>query len=388
MRRGITLNQLSINSLTRSHLHLIIILGILVTPFICYGEGLLNHPQKIVIDSARNRLLVSNEGDGSIVMIDSLGHEEYFVQNAGFIDGMDIVGDTLYGVGNQRALIAYDLNTGAQVMYKNFSGPGSHYLSSVTSDSTGHLFISCPPRNTIYKFRISDQSYWIFAINDSLNQPNGILLERDKNRLVIIDDSEDTSLIHAISLTDSTVTTLARTNFDSPDGIVRDKFNNYIVGGFSLPGLYRFNPDFSGDPVMFFSGSSMVYPTYDPSNHSILITHYTQSTWERVMLSNSGSDNHVQESIGQNLSNYPNPFNPETTIEFNLHQKQRVDLTIYNVKGQKVKTLFNSLAEKGKHRIVWNGKDNSGRSVGSGVFFYRLNIAGKQSIIRKCILIK
>ena len=85
--------------------------------------------------------------------------------------------------------------------------------------------------------------------------------------------------------------------------------------------------------------------------------------------------------------NYPNPFNPETTISFSIPIDCKVNLTIYNIKGQKIKTLMNKYLEKGLHGIIWNSKDNSGKQVSSGVYFYRLKTERKQ-IIRKMLLLK
>ncbi|MFO7660666.1 MAG: C25 family cysteine peptidase [Candidatus Cloacimonadaceae bacterium] len=87
-------------------------------------------------------------------------------------------------------------------------------------------------------------------------------------------------------------------------------------------------------------------------------------------------------------ANYPNPFNPETTISFTLPKaEQNVNLIIYNSKGQKVRTLLRGSSDKGETRLVWNGKDDNGRAVGSGIYFYRLNVAG-ESQSRKMLLLK
>ncbi len=74
---------------------------------------------------------------------------------------------------------------------------------------------------------------------------------------------------------------------------------------------------------------------------------------------------------------YPNPFKETTTLQMNLDKKQEVCLEIYNSKGQKVKTLFNGWAEKGKKEITWNGLDNNQRKVANGLYFYRLQIIDK-----------
>jgi len=251
-------------------------------PMIGQAQTLLNGPQKIVIDTPRNRLLVSNGNNGAIVEIDSTGKQTYFLQNGGFIDGLEIVGDTVYGVGDNRKLLAYNLITKQKVLDITFTGSAANYLSSVTSDSAGHLYISCPFLNEIYKFRLSDRRYWVFAKNNGLNKPNGILLEKEKNRIVVIDNSPPPALIHAISLVDSTVTTLISTKFNSPDGITRDKYGYHYMGGYYLTGLYKTDADFSSSPVKIFSATSMVYPAYDPATHSLLMTYYNTNTWRRA----------------------------------------------------------------------------------------------------------
>lgn len=85
--------------------------------------------------------------------------------------------------------------------------------------------------------------------------------------------------------------------------------------------------------------------------------------------------------------NYPNPFNPETTISFVLPQKGFADLGIYNVKGQLVKTLVSSLLPGGEQKYVWNGTDDQGRKVASGLYFYKLTAYGHTET-RKMMLLK
>ena len=93
------------------------------------------------------------------------------------------------------------------------------------------------------------------------------------------------------------------------------------------------------------------------------------------------------------LSNYPNPFSSETTISFDVTQTSLfVNLEIYNIKGQKVKTLecFNSFeakATKSLSHITWNGKNDFGKPAKSGIYFLKLK-TGNSSIMRKMILIR
>ncbi len=85
--------------------------------------------------------------------------------------------------------------------------------------------------------------------------------------------------------------------------------------------------------------------------------------------------------------NYPNPFNPTTNISFSLNSKSSATLTIYNQKGQKVRTIHDGLLDKGTHSFTWNGKDNNNKSVASGVYMYRLS-SGNTTQTRKMVLLK
>ncbi|GAB1468541.1 hypothetical protein MASR2M64_12730 [Candidatus Cloacimonadota bacterium] len=87
------------------------------------------------------------------------------------------------------------------------------------------------------------------------------------------------------------------------------------------------------------------------------------------------------------LGNYPNPFNPETTISFSMKETAFVSLEIYNVKGQLVKTMLNGVQGAGNHKVTWNGMDNNGRAVSSGVYYYKMN-TGKYSSTKKMIMMK
>jgi hypothetical protein len=87
------------------------------------------------------------------------------------------------------------------------------------------------------------------------------------------------------------------------------------------------------------------------------------------------------------LSNFPNPFNPNTTISFSLPRESNVNLSIYNIRGQKVKTLLNAKMTDGPHSVVWHGTDACGSSVGSGIYFYRLETEGF-SKTSKMVLLK
>jgi len=87
------------------------------------------------------------------------------------------------------------------------------------------------------------------------------------------------------------------------------------------------------------------------------------------------------------ISNYPNPFNPTTTIAYNMIEDGNVSIEVFNIKGQLVKTLINEHMTVGDQTITWNGTDNNNHTVSSGVYFYKMK-SGNYSSAKKMILMK
>ncbi len=114
---------------------------------------------------------------------------------------------------------------------------------------------------------------------------------------------------------------------------------------------------------------------------------YAQKVADETTGINDDHDNQiVQLAVLQ--QNYPNPFNPETKISFSLSKDVKdINLSVYNLKGQKVKTVFEGKAIKGLHELTWDGKDDNQISVASGIYFYRLN-SGNVTQTKKMILMK
>lgn len=115
-----------------------------------------------------------------------------------------------------------------------------------------------------------------------------------------------------------------------------------------------------------------------------LSTHDKADAW---LVSFREESNVVPAPEKVTLSNYPNPFNPSTTISYSLPLEGDVSLCIYNVRGQLVKQLINGSQLEGYYEVVWNGKDNTGRSVASGIYYYQIKACGK-NINKKMLMLK
>lgn len=101
----------------------------------------------------------------------------------------------------------------------------------------------------------------------------------------------------------------------------------------------------------------------------------------------SGNNNNLVPLVTTLNQNYPNPFNPTTTISYQLPEDGKVELAIYNLKGQKVKTLTNETLDSGNHTAVWNGRDDNNKSVSSGIYIYKMKTNDNEET-KKMILLK
>ena len=170
-----------------------------------------------------------------------------------------------------------------------------------------------------------------------------------------------------------------------PDAIQDWHYYDYEVGDYgSRVGAADINGDgvdeaIVGDPGWWYNN-----PSFPPGRVYIYKNPYTAVEEE-------------QNSLPHNFAlyqNYPNPFNPTTIIPFSLKTQGsmfkgaiRTTLIIYNILGQKIKTLVDDERMPGSYQVQWDGKDDKGKEVSSGIYFYKLR-AGNFSDTKKLLLIK
>lgn len=87
------------------------------------------------------------------------------------------------------------------------------------------------------------------------------------------------------------------------------------------------------------------------------------------------------------LNNYPNPFNPETTIKYHLPEAAQVKLEVYNMVGQVVRTLVNNQQNAGRYVVQWDAANDNGQNLASGIYLYRIQ-AGDFHEVKKMLLLK
>jgi hypothetical protein len=102
----------------------------------------------------------------------------------------------------------------------------------------------------------------------------------------------------------------------------------------------------------------------------------------------NGINDFIRSKIKFTLSqNYPNPFNPSTNIVYEVPEKGMISVKVYNMLGQEVRTLFRATQNAGKHTIIWDGRNNNGGAVSSGMYVYRIDFKGK-ALAKKMLMLK
>ncbi len=144
-----------------------------------------------------------------------------------------------------------------------------------------------------------------------------------------------------------------------------------------LPGKYSFK--------MYYTDAMLQKSNIDISAVNPLAYVYSDGILLKSSELRSNNSNIVEKF--ELLNNYPNLFNPVTSIRYSIPELSFVSLSVYNSSGQKIRTLVNEVKPIGRYEINWNGRNESGRTVSSGTYFYRIR-AGEYSAFRKMILLK
>ena len=110
--------------------------------------------------------------------------------------------------------------------------------------------------------------------------------------------------------------------------------------------------------------------------NDVLVNLNLTTTLNFILKETSNEDDYLPVVATALNGNYPNPFNPETTISYSVKEPGKVRLEVYNIKGQLVKTLVDEEQTTGRYKLVFNAKDDRGRSIASGVYMLRMVAPG------------
>ena len=327
---------------------------VLLVPNGAKAQNLLNLPESVVYDAPRNRYLVSNWGSGDIVQIDSAGKQSILIYNQQCFAGLQIVDNTLYVACREHGVKGFDLTTGENTL--DVMIPGATNINDITADSSGDLYVSYPTGGMVYKIYPSSQTYSVFADRD-LNTPNGIYYDGRHDRLLLV-SYRYSSPVQAISLEDSTVSTVVATTLHNLDGLTSDHEGNFYVSSWHTNSVYRFDNAFLNPPELFSSHSDDPADIYFNMEDSILavplfFTHGidfipVQSTAVEIVPVNAGDTLTL-------LSSWPNPFHDSTAIRFALSKSTTVSMTVYDTHGRSMAHIMSGRYNAGIHTIEFDG---------------------------------
>jgi len=367
---------------------LIVVLTNLFAAFLLpelFAQNLLRNPESVVYDSVYNRYLVSNWANGNIIQIDSNGVQDYFVEGHGSINGVAIA-DGIVFAGCSTKVKGFELSSRDTLM--DLAIPGAININDVTSDNAGYIYLTDFDARKIYKVHIQSQSYSTFVSGLS-RSPNGIIYEEENNRLLVCTFGTNSPIL-CISLDDSTVSIVTYTNLTDCDGFAKDDYGNYYISSWATRSVHKYDSNFTNPPELFYHNSSAPVDISYNSVDEILAVPIMFANSIVLLPVNPVSVNDNMDGALQKFQlyqNYPNPFNPATQIQYSLIEPSKVKLTIYDTLGREIKTLVDKYSLSGTFNILWDGKDDSNKNIGTGVYLYQLTNS-TSSITKKMILLK
>jgi len=223
--------------------HLFTITSILILAVTINAQSL-SGPESIEYDAANNRYLVSNTSSGQILARSANGSLSVFksgISPAPY--GLEILGNRVYACCG-GFIKGFNLQTGAQEFNLNLGGT---FLNGITTDGLGNLFATDFSAKKIFRIKTNTNSFTTMASN--LGQsPNGICYDQANNRLVFVNWGSNAP-VKALSLVDSTVSTIATTTLQNCDGIVWNGLDTWYVTAWGGQKAVKFNANFSGGPT-------------------------------------------------------------------------------------------------------------------------------------------
>ncbi len=150
--------------------------------------------------------------------------------------------------------------------------------------------------------------------------------------------------------------------------------------------IYEYDTEPNVDAVGFGSGAFGVYPYAHSGNIYVTDYNFGLFIFNSLDIASSVSETTLPQKFTVH-DNYPNPFNPATNISYDLLEASHVEVGIFNILGQKIKGLLDENQNAGSHRLQWDGTNNNGIKVTSGVYYYRID-AGDKRVVKSMLLVK
>lgn len=214
-----------------------------------------NSPESVEFDYANNRYLIANRAANQILARAADGSLSVFASLGGSPYGIEIVGDTLYCC-TSGSLRGVNLNTGLQIFNQTIASGA--FLNGITHDPAGNLYLTGFSSLKVYRFNTATRQSNVY-VNNTVTTPNGIIYDAydGVNPRLVMAGWGTPATVKAISLADSSVTTLVSTPFGNIDGIAKGKNGNFYIACWSNNSIQRYDSTFANSPTaMVTSGLS------------------------------------------------------------------------------------------------------------------------------------
>jgi len=296
-----------------------------------------------------------------------------------------IIGDKVFFTYvNPEVVEVYRLANDNLEYLSSFNGRMQHFLTVEPTEYFYHM-----QGNTLYLKDINDISNILYQ--RQVNNLSHYLVPLDDHHFVnsVYDGGHTAdSYIYRFDIEQNTLQQIghfADYGMTAHNGVI--VANSFIFDDNTYYSIQDDNLSVIGD----LTTSRKVWHTYFfPERHKMVQVAYSGIwTYDIEYTSDGSADTDVVVALPSAVlhGNYPNPFNPTTTISFSLSCSERVVIDVYNVRGQLVRGLVSGVYGAGSHTVVWNGCGDDGRSVGSGVYFYRM-VSGGGVSMKKMVMVK
>ncbi len=312
---------------------------------------------------------------------------------------LDLAGNLLLAQQGKRQVVRLEANGSETILAALYDGKKLNSPNDIAVKSDGAIFFTDPP----YGINSSQEElgfYGIFRLSPSgslqlldatLNRPNGIAFSPDETKLYV-SDAEARRIYVWDVLVDTLIVNKRQFAYMSPagyaDGMKVDAAGHLFATG--PLGIWVYNAEGSILDTILVPGQTTNCNWGDADRQTLYITSGTavyriRNVYTRIPSHEQGQ---LRTESFQLYGNYPNPFNPSTCIEFSIPRPEKVGLMVFDVLGGKVRTLIDGIVHAGLTMKEWNGKDEIGNPVGSGLYFYQIQTQSGFKQTQKMILLK